>query len=158
MSHEEIQVFIQLVSPHLGEAYIPKYASEGAAGMDLHAALPTPLTVNPGQRVRVPTGIAIQLPERDMVALVYARSGLAWKSGLSLSNGVGVVDSDYTGEIQVLLTNFGDSEVLIQPGDRIAQLVVASFHPVSWVQTETPLAKTRRGQAGFGSTGVRIGD
>ncbi|GMA61509.1 dUTP diphosphatase [Alicyclobacillus fastidiosus] len=154
MSGSEIQVSFRVVSDLFEPNYMPAYASEGAAGMDLHAVLAESLAVSPGARVRVPTGIAIQLPRRDLVALVYARSGLAWRSGLALSNGVGVVDSDYTGELQVLLTNFGEEMVVIAPGDRIAQLVIAPIHVVAWVRA-TELAETARGDGGFGSTGIK---
>lgn len=149
-----IDVHIQVVSPLFSQSYMPKYASSGAAGVDLHACIEQAITVQPGDRVRIPTGIAIQLPHKGLVALVYARSGLAWRSGVALSNGVGVIDSDYTGEIQVLLTNFGDAEVTIEPGDRIAQMVISPIHLVNWVQTDA-LSETSRGEKGFGSTGVR---
>ncbi|MFB5191478.1 dUTP diphosphatase [Alicyclobacillus fastidiosus] len=153
MNGTEMQVAFRVVSDLFKQDFMPAYASDGAAGMDLHAVIAAPLEVSPGARVRVPTGIAIQLPRRDLVALVYARSGLAWRSGLALSNGVGVVDSDYTGELQVLLTNFGEETVVIAPGDRIAQLVITPIHVVSWVQA-TELAETARGAGGFGSTGI----
>ncbi|GEO24863.1 deoxyuridine 5'-triphosphate nucleotidohydrolase [Alicyclobacillus acidoterrestris] len=154
MTTADVRVSFRVVSEWFQPSYTPAYATEGAAGMDLHAAIPSPIQVAPGARVRVPTGIAIQLPERNLVALVYARSGLAWRHGLALSNGVGVIDSDYTGEVQVLLTNFGDAEVVIQPGDRIAQLVVAPIFVAQWVQTDE-FHSTRRGVNGFGSTGVQ---
>ncbi|MFO2550592.1 dUTP diphosphatase [Alicyclobacillus cycloheptanicus] len=141
------------VSPWFRPEYLPRYASEGAAGMDLHACTDKPIVLEPGARVRVPTGIAIQLPHPNVVALVYARSGLAWRHGIGLPNGVGVIDSDYTGEIQVLLTNFGTAPFTIQPGDRIAQIVFAPIHLAQLVQVDT-LRPTARGSGGFGSTGV----
>lgn len=153
---EQIPIPFTVVSPHWQEAYLPRYASSGAAGMDLHACMEGALAIAPGQRVRVPTGIAVQLPNRQLVALVYARSGLAWRHGIGLPNGVGVIDSDYTGEIQVLLTNFGSDPVEIAPGDRIAQLVVAPIHLARWVQVDA-LLPTERGAGGFGSTGVQVG-
>nr|WP_026962055.1 dUTP diphosphatase [Alicyclobacillus herbarius] len=150
----DFSVKYRVVSPHFRPEYLPKYATDGAAGMDLHACLPSPLTVAPGQRVQVPTGIAIQLDSPSTVALIYARSGLAWRHGLALPNGVGVIDSDYTGEILVLLCNFGDSPVVIQPGDRIAQVVFAPIHRAVF-QAVDVLTETARGERGFGSTGVR---
>lgn len=152
---EGMEIRYTVVSPYWKEAYLPKYASSGAAGMDLHACIESALTVRPGARVRVPTGLAMQLPTARVVGLVYARSGLAWKHGLALPNGVGVIDSDYTGELQVLLTNFSDEAMDIQPGDRIAQLVIAPIHLAQWVQV-TRLEETERGQSGFGSTGVQV--
>lgn len=121
--------------------------------MDLHACLESPVTLGPGERTRIPTGIALQLPSADVVALVYARSGLAWRHGIGLPNGVGVIDSDYTGEIQVLLTNFSDRPFVIEPGDRIAQVVFAPVWLASLRQVEE-LDQTERGRKGFGSTGV----
>lgn len=123
--------------------------------MDLHACLAEPLTIAPGGRVRVPTGIAIQLPDKTVVGLVYARSGLAWRYGLGLPNGVGVIDSDYTGEIQVLLTNFGEKTVVLQPGDRVAQIVFTPVYQASLCEVET-FRETQRGEGGFGSTGVSV--
>jgi len=133
-------------------AQMPHRATEGSAGMDLHAVLDEPLCVQPGARVSVPTGIAIGLPSAESVGLVYARSGLAIKHGLALSNGVGVIDSDYTGEIRVGLVNLSDTAYMIEPGERIAQLVIA---PVLLPELEEveQLEATQRGAGGFGSTG-----
>lgn len=148
-----IDVRFRVVSEHFRPEYMPRYATAGAAGLDLHACLENPLTVAPAQRVRVPTGLAIQMPHQGVVGLVYARSGLAWRHGLGLPNGVGVIDSDYTGEIQVLLTNFGEEPAVIQPGDRVAQIVFAPVFVAQWAQVEE-LTPTERGEGGFGSTGV----
>jgi dUTP pyrophosphatase len=153
-SDMHIEVRCKLVSPDLlpAEAPLPRYASEGAAGMDLYAAIPGPVELKPGERRRIPTGIALGLPHAGVVALVYARSGLAWRHGIGLPNGVGVIDSDYTGEIEVLLTNFGDKPHVIQPGDRIAQVVFAPVYRARLVLVED-LPATARGNRGFGSTG-----
>jgi dUTP pyrophosphatase len=148
-----VKVKFQVVSPLFQPEYVPTYATAGAAGMDLHACMKEALTIEPGGRERVPTGIAIGLPGPETVALVYARSGLAWRHGLGLPNGVGVIDSDYTGEVQVLLTNFGHEPVTIQPGDRVAQVVFAPVYVAQLVQVDE-LAETGRGRGGFGSTGV----
>ena len=133
-------------------AMIPVRATDGSAGMDLHAWLEQPLTVAPGERVRIPTGIAIGLPCADTVALIFARSGLAIKHGLTLSNCVGVIDSDYTGEIQVGMINQSDAAYTVQPGERIAQLVMMPVLLPTIVETDT-LEETARGAGGFGSTG-----
>ncbi len=134
------------------DAILPVRATDGSAGMDLHAWLEQPLTVEAGERVRVPTGIAIGLPHKETVALLFPRSGLAVKHGITLSNCVGVIDSDYTGEIQVGIINQGQAAYTIQPGERIAQMVIL---PVLLPQLELvdSLEETARGAGGFGSTG-----
>jgi dUTP pyrophosphatase len=154
-SEECLVVRYKVMSRHFRPEFLPRYATEGAAGMDLHACLEAPITIAPGDRVRVPTGIALELPSPDVVALVYARSGLAWRHGIGLPNGVGVIDSDYTGEIQVLLTNFGTEPVEIQPGDRIAQVVFTPIY-IGHLALADELRVTSRGQRGFGSTGVSV--
>ena len=103
-------------------AKVPAYATAGAAAADLCAALEEPLTIAPMQRVLVPTGLAIELPDAGCVALVYARSGLSIKHGLCMANGVGVVDSDYRGELKVPMINLGTEPYTIAPGERVAQL------------------------------------
>ena len=132
-------------------AILPRYATAGAAGMDLTACLDEPLTLSPGQRALVPTGIAIALPPQH-VGLIFARSGLAVKQGLTLSNGVGVIDCDYRGEVQVGLIHLGSEPYTIQPGERIAQLAVMPVVQVQPVEVEE-LNGTERGVGGFGSTG-----
>lgn len=132
---------------------LPVHATAGAAGADLRANLDAPLIVQPHQRVIVPTGLAIELPDAGLGAFVFARSGLATKHGLALSNGVGVIDSDYRGEIGVGMINLSEEPYVIQPEERIAQLCilpVCQFHAVE-VQE---LQQTERGAGGFGSTGV----
>ena len=144
---------IKYVSPKIGkEIPTPFYASAGAAAMDLCACVDEPVTVEPRALVFIPTGIAIALPSAEYVALVFARSGLGIKHGITLSNGVGVIDSDYRGEIRVGLTNLSDTAYTVAPGDRIAQLAVM---PVVQARLEVcdSLDETERGQGGFGSTG-----
>ena len=144
---------IKAVSPKIGaEIPFPYYASAGAAAMDLHACLEEPVTIPAGGRAAIPTGIAIALPSAAYVALVFARSGLGIRHGVALSNGVGVIDSDYRGEILVGLQNSGDADYVIQPADRIAQLMVV---PVVQAQVKMvdQLDETQRGAGGFGSTG-----
>ena len=120
--------------------------------MDLCACVDEAVTLNAGERRLVPTGIAIALPSPEYVALVFARSGLGIKRGVCLSNGVGVIDSDYRGEIGVGLVNLGDAPYTVQPGDRIAQLmVVPVVQPAVTVVDD--LDETERGAGGFGSTG-----
>lgn len=144
---------LKAVSPKLGrELPLPARATDGSAGLDLRACMDEAVTIAPRQLVRIPTGLAIALPGPEYVALIFARSGLGIKHGICLSNGVGVIDSDYRGELQVGLTNLSDTPYTVQPGDRIAQLVVM---PVALPQLELveELEETDRGAGGFGSTG-----
>ncbi len=139
--------------PH-GQAHdLPHYASEEAAGMDLTAAIAEPILLGCGKRVLVPTGIAIALPT-GYEAQVRPRSGLAAKHGVTVLNSPGTVDSDYRGEIKVILVNLGEEPFAIEPGMRIAQMVVAAHARVGWKDFET-LSETQRGQDGFGSTGTK---
>lgn len=135
------------------DAVLPRYATDGAAGLDLSAALDEPLLVGPRARVRVPTGLVVALPP-GCEGQVRPRSGLAFKHGLTVLNAPGTIDEDYRGELAVLLVNLGEEAVRILPGDRIAQLVVA---PVTRVAVESAeiseLEPTARGAGGFGSTG-----
>ena len=133
-------------------AKVPAYATAGAAAADLCAALEEPLTIAPMQRVLVPTGLAIELPDAGCVALVYARSGLSIKHGLCMANGVGVADSDYRGEIMVALYNQSNEPRTVTHGERIAQLVIAPYLRAEFTECET-LSDTARGEGGFGSTG-----
>ena len=131
---------------------MPFYASEGAAGMDLSANITEPLVLKKGSMAKIPTGISIALPGPEAVAYLYARSGLGVKHGVCLSNGVGVVDSDYRGEISVGLVNLGPEDYTIMPGERIAQMVFAPVIRAELSERED-LPQTDRGQGGFGSTG-----
>ncbi|GMV99345.1 MAG: deoxyuridine 5'-triphosphate nucleotidohydrolase [Candidatus Hydrogenedentota bacterium] len=131
---------------------LPQYETEHAAGMDLRAAVTEPLTLQPGERTLVPTGLRIALPE-GYEAQVRPRSGLAIKFGISLLNSPGTIDADYRGEIRVILANLGQEPFTIRRGDRIAQMIVAPVTKVEWAQVET-LSETARGTGGFGHTGV----
>lgn len=144
---------MQLLSPKLGDTIpLPKYETPGSAGLDLRACIDAPLILAPGALVLVPTGLAVALPSSAFVALLFARSGLAARHGVALSNGVGVIDSDYRGEIKVALTNLSQTPYEIKPGDRICQLAVLPVTQtiLSFVDC---LPKTQRGEGGFGSTG-----
>ena len=144
-----MELNIKLLSP---KAVLPKYATPGSAAMDLTACMDAPVTIAPRQLVTIPTGIAIALPSADYVALIFARSGLGVKHGIALSNGVGVIDSDYRGELKVGLTNLSDTPYTIQPGDRVAQLAILPVTQPTVVQV-AELDETDRGTGGFGSTG-----
>lgn len=148
-----MELKIKALSPKIGtDIPLPRFATAGAACMDLCACIDQPVTLAAGERQLIPTGIAIALPSAEYVALVFARSGLGIKHGIALSNGVGVIDSDYRGEIRVGLTNLSDTPYTVQPGDRIAQLAVM---PVVQAELERvdSLDDTGRGTGGFGSTG-----
>ncbi len=134
------------------DAIIPTYGSANAAGADLYACIDAPLTIAPGHTCFVPTGIAIEIPD-NYAGLIYARSGLASKKGLAPANKVGVIDSDYRGEIMVALHNHGKDSVAIEPRERIAQLVITPYISAVFNQVEE-LDKTQRGAGGFGSTGT----
>ena len=133
-------------------AIIPKRATSGSAGLDLCACTENEVVLKAGERTVIPTGIAIAIENNETAAFVYARSGLGIKHGISLSNGVGVIDSDYRGELRVALYNESDTDYVIHDGDRIAQLMVL---PVVQPTLEfvDELDETERGAGGFGSTG-----
>ena len=132
-------------------AQLPQRQTEGAAGYDLRACVEAPVTLEPGEGYSFPTGLAGEIPQ-GLVGLIFCRSGLGVKHGISLPNCVGVIDSDYRGELVVPLRNFGDGTYTIQPGERIAQLVIV---PVALPRLEEAreLSSTQRGTGGFGSTG-----
>ena len=132
-------------------AVLPQRQTEGAAGYDLCACLETPVTLQPGEGYPFPTGLAAEIPQ-GYAGMVFCRSGLGVKHGISLPNCVGVIDSDYRGELVVPLRNFGDGTYTIQPGERIAQLVIMPVLLPEIVEVEE-LSQTQRGQGGFGSTG-----
>ena len=145
---------IKAVSPKIGKDIpLPFYATPGSAAMDLHACIDEAVSIPAGGRKVVPTGLAIALPSPDYVALVYARSGLGIKHGVAPANCVGVIDSDYRGEIMVGLQNSGESDFTVRPGDRIAQLMIAPVVRASVCVVEE-LDETDRGAGGFGSTGA----
>ena len=139
------------VLPHGEGLELPAYATPGAAGCDLRAAVAEPLTVEPGQRVLVPTGIALEIPA-GFEGQVRMRSGLAIRSGLALLNAPGTIDSDYRGEVKVILVNLGAEPVTLARGERIAQLVFAPVVRAKLTRAEA-LTPTAREEGGFGSTG-----
>lgn len=135
--------------PH--NKYLPKYQTEGSSGMDLHAAIKEPVTLNPLERTLLPTGLKIELP-KDFEAQIRARSGLAIKHGLSLINAIGTIDEDYRGEICVGVVNLSNDSYTINPDERIAQMVFAKVEKVKLEQV-SELTETSRAAGGFGSTG-----
>lgn len=148
-----MRVRFKKLNPAIG-AHIPEpaYATTGAAGLDLAASLDQPLVIPPGGRMMIPTGLAVDIPGPGVVGLVFPRSGLAARHGITLANAVGVIDSDYKGEIICPVLNNGQKPYEVRPGDRIAQLV---FLPVLQVEVDYTdrLSDSGRGEGGFGSTG-----
>lgn len=130
---------------------VPAYATDMSAGMDLKADLQEPVELAPLQRAMIPTGLYIALPE-GTEAQIRPRSGLAAKHGITVLNSPGTIDADYRGEIRVILVNLSDTTFVINPGERIAQMVIARYEKAEWEKTDT-LDATERGEGGFGSTG-----
>lgn len=130
---------------------LPEYSTEHSAGMDLRANLDLPLTLKPGERKLVPTGLFFEIPEGFEVQ-VRPRSGLAIKNGISVLNSPGTIDADYRGEVCVILINLGTENFIINNGDRVAQMVVAKYEKCSWALVDE-LSATDRGAGGFGHTG-----
>lgn len=138
-----------------GELSKPSYKSTGAAGMDLHAAVTEPVVVLAGEQMLIPTGFAIHLNDSGLAAIVASRSGLALKVRANVAQGGGgIIDSDYTGEISIILENRGASPVTINPNDRIAQLIVQPVIQIELEEVDAFETTTSRGDGGFGSTGV----
>ena len=148
MAEDSVTVEIKRLGPVRVE--LPTYMTPGAAGMDLRAALEAPVALQPGGRMLVPCGIALAIP-RGYEAQIRPRSGLALKHGLSIPNAPGTIDSDYRGEVGVILVNLGSETARIEPGDRIAQLVVAPVTQAVLREVEE-LNETKRGAGGFGHT------
>ncbi len=131
---------------------LPSYETSGAAGMDIRAFLKEPVTIEPGQRALIPTGLFMEIPA-GFEAQIRARSGLAVRNGIGLVNGIGTIDSDYRGEIKIPLINWGDESFTVNDGDRVAQMIIASYETAEWELSEE-LSDTERGGGGFGHTGV----
>jgi dUTP pyrophosphatase len=132
-------------------AVLPAYQTEHAAGMDLHACIDGPQTLQPFERALIPTGLAIELPT-GLEAQIRARSGLSIKNGITMVNGVGTIDSDYRGEVGMLVINLGNEPFVIEPGMRVAQMVISSFERIIWDESTT-INLTERDRDGYGSTG-----
>ncbi len=147
----KIDIKIKLVREN---AQLPSYATDGSAALDLRAALDKPVTIAPGERILVPTGIAIAPEADNIVAVLCARSGLSSKHGITLANGIGVIDSDYRGEISAALLNTSNLPYTIEAGERIAQLMFMPVLHANLIPTDS-LEATARGEGGFGSTGKK---
>lgn len=146
-----MKIGITRLSPATKDVPLPAYATDGSAGMDVRAAVEADMTVAPGETVLVPTGFAMAVPAGHE-AQVRPRSGLAIKHGIGVLNSPGTIDSDYRGEVRIILSNFGKEPFVIRRGDRIAQMVIAPVVRAEWDERDT-LEDTRRGAGGFGHTG-----
>ena len=149
--HHRIEV--RLLDPRLKDSP-PHYATPGSAGLDLRACIDAPVTINPGETVLIPTGIAIHLADPGLAAMILPRSGLGHKHGIVLGNGTGLIDADYQGPLMISLWNRGRETFTMQPGDRIAQLLLL---PIARAQLQLvdAFADSARGSGGFGHTGLR---
>jgi dUTP pyrophosphatase len=146
---------VKLLDPRFGDEWpLPAYATAASAGMDLRAAVEAPLVLDPGDTALVPSGISIHLADPHLCAVVLPRSGLGHRHGIVLGNGTGLIDADYQGPLLISVWNRGQETFTIQPGDRIAQLVVLPVTRVS-LQVVDTFADSARGEGGFGHTGVR---
>lgn len=133
-------------------ALLPKYMTAGAAGCDAFSCLETEMIIKPMERAAIPTGLSVEIPMGYEIQ-VRPRSGLSFKQGLTVVNAPGTIDSDYRGEIQVLVVNLGSEPITVKPGDRIAQFILQEVTQIEWVETQA-LEQSLRGASGFGSTGV----
>ena len=146
---------VKLLDPRFGEAWpLPAYATEASAGLDLRAAIDTAVTLEPGDTALLPSGIAIHIADPGLCAVVLPRSGLGHRHGIVLGNGTGLIDADYQGPLLISVWNRGREAFTIQPGDRIAQLVLAPIVRATLKVVDT-FAGSARGEGGFGHTGVR---
>jgi dUTP pyrophosphatase len=149
--YSNIKVRIARVNTDLNDIPLPAYATEGSSGMDIHAAVESEMTVKPGETVLVPSGFQLEIPQ-GFEAQVRPRSGLAIKHGVGILNAPGTIDSDYRGELKIILTNFGKNDFVIRRGDRVAQLVIAPVIRAQWEEVKS-VDRTPRGSGGFGHTG-----
>lgn len=147
---DEQRIQVKIISE---SGILPAYETIGSAGMDVRAFLKESILLAPGQRALIPTGIRIELP-MGLEAQIRARSGLSIRHGLAMVNGVGTIDSDYRGEIMLPVINLGNENILIENGDRLAQMVIARYERIEWEPTQK-LNETERSEGGFGHTGIK---
>ncbi len=148
---ELVNIRISRIDPERTDIPLPAYATQGSSGMDLHAAVVGEIVIKPGETVLIPTGFQIEIP-KGFEAQVRPRSGLAIKSGIGVLNSPGTIDSDYRGEVKVIITNFGQTAFTVHRGDRIAQIVFAPVVRANWEEVSS-VKQTPRGAGGFGHTG-----
>ncbi len=148
---EEITIKFKRLSEEFNNIPVPSYSTEGSAGMDIRAAMKEPITLNPMEVEMIPTNLSVEIPE-GFEMQVRPRSGLAAKHGIGILNSPGTIDSDYRGEVKIILINYSKEEFIIQPGERIAQLILSKVYKVRLEETEE-LNNSKRGEGGFGHTG-----
>jgi len=146
-----VEIKFKRLNKGLSHIPLPSYATKGSSGLDVYAALEAPLTLSRGAIEMVPTNISVEIPEGYEIQ-VRPRSGLAAKHGIGILNSPGTIDSDYRGEIKIIIINFGKEDFIIQPAERIAQFVVSKVYTAKFIETEN-LNNTKRGEGGFGHTG-----
>ena len=150
---EKIPVKIKRLNPEFNDIPLPSYSTEGSSGMDIRAALSEDMFIKPGEVALVPTNLSVKIPEGYEVQ-VRPRSGLAIKNGIGLLNSPGTIDSDYRGEIRIIMMNFGKEKFKISRGDRIAQLILSKYYTANFIES-TDLQDSNRGEGGFGHTGQK---
>ena len=148
-----LPVEIKILNPKMAEQ-LPAYATPGSAGLDLRACIDTAATIKPGETFLIPTGLAVHLADPDYAAIILPRSGLGHKHGIVLGNLVGLIDSDYQGELKVSVWNRGNTPFTVEPFERIAQMVIARHEQATFVEVEE-LDETERGEGGYGHTGMK---
>jgi dUTP pyrophosphatase len=148
---EEITIKFKRLSEAFNNIHLPSYSTEGSAGMDIRAAMEDPVTIKPMEVEMIPTNLSVEIPEGFEIQ-VRPRSGLAAKHGIGILNSPGTIDSDYRGEVKIILINFSKKDFIIQPGERIAQLILAKVYKARLEETEE-LNNSKRGEGGFGHTG-----
>lgn len=154
MSSEKKQVEVKILDARLGKEFpLPQYMTGGAAAIDMVACIDEPLTLQPGHRKKIPTGMAIHINDQNVAAILAARSGLSSKHGICLSNGIGLIDSDYQGQIEMAAFNSSELAYTIQPGERVYQMLFVPIVKVDFSVVDEFSAPTERGEGGFGHTG-----
>ena len=151
MMDKPVEIKFKKLRKQLNHIPLPSYATKGSSGLDIYAALDKPVTVSHGAIEMVPTNISVEIPDGYEIQ-VRPRSGLAAKHGIGILNSPGTIDSDYRGEIKIIIINFGKEDFIIHPAERVAQLVVSKVYKAKFVETED-LNNTKRGEGGFGHTG-----
>ncbi len=145
--HLQVKIINRSANP------LPEYATKGSSGMDIKANLPEAVSISPQERMLIPTGLFLEIPE-GYEAQIRTRSGMALKHGLACLNSPGTIDADYRGEIKIILVNLSAENQIIHPGDRIAQMVFAKVEMIQWLESES-ISETSRGEGGFGHTGKK---
>jgi len=148
---QSVTIKIARIDPEKTDIPLPSYATEGASGMDIHAAVASDVKIDAGETVLIPTGFVLEIP-RGYEAQIRPRSGLAIKHSVGILNSPGTIDSDYRGEVKIIVTNFGKQPFVVHRGDRIAQMVISAVTHISWDE-RTNVEQTSRGAGGFGHTG-----